>query len=142
MKVNVCRKGGFLIPATDEDQINFAKIKQGEVYSFEFKKVRNLQFHRKYFAMLRIAWVNLPEQYEALWTNEIQFRYALEEIAGVIEPYATVDGEIKYKVKSISFETMDNNEFNDVYNSVRSVILATVLKGCDENVLEYLESQF
>jgi len=41
--------------AYDSDYETTKKIKVGEPYEFEFKNVRNLKFHKKFFALMNMV---------------------------------------------------------------------------------------
>ena len=55
-KVNLIRAGKVLVPATEQDEELLKRVRTGEVISCEFTKPRNPQFHRRFFALLNLAY--------------------------------------------------------------------------------------
>ena len=45
----------MLIPVSDDDQTFVRQLKTGQVIRAEFRKTRNLHFHRKFFALLKLG---------------------------------------------------------------------------------------
>ncbi len=60
MKALVTYTGTYLKPNydTDQEQIKKCKFKIGETYEIEYKKPRNVKYHRKYFALLNLCYSN------------------------------------------------------------------------------------
>lgn len=73
---------------------------------------RNIGFHRKYFAMLKVARDMCPENY-----NPEQFRMVAQAGAGYCEFIKSGD-QLVAVPKSISFGRMDQLEFERLYNAV------------------------
>lgn len=118
-----------LIPLYDSDQFEKSKLKLGEDYQIEIHKARNIQFHKKYFALIKCAWLNLPEQYDALYPHPENLRKAVQRMAGFKEEIYFPDGRIEDESISIAFDKMDELEFREVYNKVLDVILKFFLTG-------------
>ena len=57
MRLMVVNTPRGLIPYGDDDSEEKRKLKLGEVYSVEVKVVRNVNFHRKYFAL--VSWLSI-----------------------------------------------------------------------------------
>ena len=55
-KVNLIRAGKVLVPATEQDEDLLKRVRTGEVIACEFTKPRNPQFHRRFFALLNLAY--------------------------------------------------------------------------------------
>lgn len=55
-KVNLIRQGRSFAPATEQDGVLLKRVRTGEVIACEFTKPRNPQFHRKFFALLNLAY--------------------------------------------------------------------------------------
>ena len=55
-KVNLIRAGKVLVPATEQDEELLKRVRTGEVIACEFTKPRNPLFHRKFFALLNLAY--------------------------------------------------------------------------------------
>ena len=81
MKLNLVNTPrGFLVPESDADYDGKARLRIGETYTAEIKLVRNPEFHRLYFQMLRTAWEFLPEavRSEKFHGNQEAFRKGAE----------------------------------------------------------------
>ena len=55
-RVNLVRNGRSFAPATEQDEELLKRVRTGEVIACEFTKPRNPQFHRKFFALLNLAY--------------------------------------------------------------------------------------
>ena len=104
--------------AYDSDYETAKKIKVGEPYEFEFKNVRNLKFHKKFFAL-----INMVFQNQEIYQNIDHLRKDLTIAAGFYDSRANLDGEEIKEPKSISFANMDNDQFSEFYNAVIDVIV-------------------
>ena len=109
------------MPAGDMDYDKSAKIPIGEVVEIDFKKQRNPAFHRKYFALLELVFLHKSEQFDWI-VNRKQLREQLTLSAGYYETIIDLNGEVYRKVKSISFEAMDQVEFEQYYSDVLDII--------------------
>jgi hypothetical protein len=141
MKLFVQNTARGLVPLYDSDFEEKKKLRIGEVYSCEIRRPRNYELHKKYFALIRMAYSNLPEVYA--YSSEEVFRKAVQVMAGYFEESYTMDGEKLISATSISFSSMDNDEFQLLYRSVLDVLLKHVFKGCtgediEENILSFM----
>lgn len=80
---------------------------------------RNLAFHRKYFALLKVA-----HDMSNTDMNREQFRIYVQAGAGYCT-FTQLDGKSLAIPKSISFASMDEIEFNRLYNDVLSFVCET-----------------
>jgi hypothetical protein len=116
-----------LIPLGDDDYEEKHKLKIGQTYSVEVKVARNVDFHRKYFALISYAWEFLNEQETATFKSKDNFRKYLEISAGHCEViYHPRLQEFVEIPKSISFGSMDNAQFSDLYDRVKDVIFSII----------------
>ena len=125
MKLNLINTPrGFLVPESDSDYDKKMKLKVGETYSAEIRLVRNPEFHRLYFQMLRTAWEFLPESVRdgRFHGNQEAFRKCLEISAGHYEEFYSPQHGWIQGPKSIAFEKMGETEFRELYNGVRTVL--------------------
>lgn len=116
---------GFLVPESDADYDSKARLRIGETYTAEIKLVRNPEFHRLYFQMMRTAWEFLPEaiRTERFHDNQDAFRKCIEITAGYYEEfYSQRFKDWVQGPKSIAFEKLDETGFRELYNSVRNVL--------------------
>ncbi len=123
-----------LKPLYDEDFDEKKKLKIGEVYTAEVKKARNIQFHRKYFALINCAWEYQNEKVVNHFNNSVDaFRKTVEIAAGWYEPiYLISKKEWSQAPKSIAFDKMDEAEFTELYDNVKRVLFQTFLRHIDE----------
>ena len=114
----------------DQQSLELAsKLKVGEVYRHEVKKPRNYIFHKKYFSLLNLAFEN-QENYDSFES----FRDAITMQAGYYDSHVSLKGVTVFKPRSISFSSMDELDFDKLYNQTINVILKYVL-GCGEDEL-------
>ena len=127
MKLLVVNTPRGLIPYGDDDYEEKKKLKLGQTYSVEIKVARNLDFHRKYFALVAYAWEFLNEQETSKFKSKENFRKYLEMAAGhcdiIYHPRLQEFVEVP---KSISFGSMDNTAFSELYERVKDVIFSII----------------
>jgi hypothetical protein len=127
MKLLVVNTPRGLVPLDDDDYEEKKKLKLGQTYSVEVKVARNVDFHRKYFALVAYAWEFLNEQEEERFKTKDNFRKYLEMAAGhcdvIFHPRLQEFVEIP---KSISFGSMDNTAFSGLYERVKDVIFSII----------------
>lgn len=120
-----------LRPAFDSDFEIYSKIKIGDPIKITFKKVRNLEFHRKYFALINCAWQYQNEKTTNHFKCNIElFRKTVEISAGHCDMIYSISRKEWVEIpKTISFSSMDNNEFSELYERVKDVIFNIFLKN-------------
>ena len=90
----------------------------GDEVELDITNKRNPQFHRKFMALIKLAFDN-QDNYKEM--NDL--RYDLTKAAGFYEERPNhITGEVEIKATSISFSSMDENEFEEVYNAVLDVV--------------------
>lgn len=118
MKFFVTKSNSGLKPSFDVDMEVYIKIPVGETWEIEYKKVRNYEFHKKFFALIKLAFDN-QEAYKLINSMRedliIHAGYSYEDTN-------FITGEVKTKAKSIAFQNMDEIEFSKLYESVKNVI--------------------
>lgn len=127
MKLLVVSTPRGLVPLGDDDYEEKKKLKLGQAYTVEVRVARNVDFHRKYFALIAYAWEYLNEKELATFKTKDNFRKYLEISAGHCEViYHPRLQEFVEIPKSISFGSMDNAEFSDLYQRVKDVVLSII----------------
>lgn len=135
-KISLVRTLGGFKPAYDSDFELSKKIKLNEIYEYEFKKTRNYKFHRKFFALVNMVFQN-QEQY----TNIEHLRKDLIIESGNYDlRYDLMGVEIR-EAKSISFSSMDDIKFSELYNDVIEVIIKYFHFDKDE-IIENIEQYY
>ena len=123
--------GGYY-PADTESRDKSDKLKIGETYKVKYSKPRNYAFHKKYFALLNLAFEN-QERYDCFEA----FRDAVTMQAGHFDSHTSLAGTLVYKPKSISFSKMGCEiEFGKLYNRTINVILQYVMVGSTVEEIE------
>lgn len=135
----------------NEKAISFhKKAAPGGIAHGDFSMVRNPGFHRKYFALLNIGFLNWqPEMVETRWGLPVKdfdtFREIVTILGGHRELVFRLNGEPRMKAKSISFANMEEPEFRELYSKTIDVLIKNVYgsekmtpEGLDDIVMQYL----
>ena len=135
-------QNGAFVPeyGNDFDQVNKIPI-DAEVKAI-ITRPRNIMHHRKFFALLRLVALNMPEHL-AIYQNQDLLLNEVKIQLGHFEMFLSIDGNPYHRVKSISFGAMDEIEFKEFYNRTIDVVLTYFLKGNEDDeltkeVIEYL----
>lgn len=178
-KLSLTKANGALMPTSAADQETIQKLKAGAVIECEFKRTRNPAFHRKYFALLNLAFdywepkgglipdtemrgimglakhlaeiggeplleaardyvrkINRhrAENFSSVEKDFEAFRRWVTMEAGFFELRQSPAGIIK-RPASISFASMEEDEFEGVYKAVFNTLWRFVLSSVfkDEN---------
>jgi len=111
----------------------YVKLKIGDGVHGDFKKIRNIKFHRKYFALLTVGFDNwepgeINSKYGKPEKNFDRFRKDLIILSGFYENTVRLDGSVRIEPKSISFAKMSAEEFADLYTKTIDVLIKFVYK--------------
>lgn len=143
MKLRLLNTAEGLKPMYDADYDEKKHLKLGKVYEATITLVRNPQFHKKYFALINLAWEYLNERQQEFFKNNKEvFRKAVEVAAGHCELHYSIARKEWLEIpKSISFEKMDEAEFSAMYERVKDVLFEIFLKSVNQeefiNNLQY-----
>lgn len=124
--------GGVLAPIDPQAAEYIAKLKTGAAVRATVKQQRNPRFHRKFMALLNLAF-DAWEPAEATYKGQVvgknfdQFRRDVTILSGHYEMAVNLKGETRLTAKSISFANMDEIEFGELYNAACNVILQRIL---------------
>ena len=129
MKISLVKDYVSLKPADSQAEEALGQFKRGEIILVEIVKSRNPAHHRKYFALLKVTFDN-QDVYKSF--DELK-AVCLCEI-GYCQTFVDKDGTVIKSPKSISFETLDQLEFSDIYE--RSLDWMANLLGTDPETLE------
>lgn len=124
-----------LIPLYPSDLDQKRKLKIGKDYEIDIKHPRNYEFHKKFYALINLAHDNtqLNMPFDA-------YRKYLIMKAGYFNVYETATGKF-YDAMSISFASMNQIEFEQLYSRVLDEVLKDL--GCtQEDVMENLVNFF
>lgn len=137
MKLYLQNTSRGLVPCEDGDYELKKKLKLGEIYLADIKIPRNYDFLRKYFALLDCAWEYLTEKQQEFIKSKECFRSTLQIAAGYGKPYYSFKRkEWLEESKSIAFDSMPEEEFSQLYESVKNVLFATFLRNISQEEFE------
>lgn len=130
-----------LVPMYDSDYDEKQRLREGEKVLCHINRPRNYEFHKKFFALVRLTFDNLPERLVQMLgiRSEEDMLDCLKIDLGL---FKTVwhGGRQVVRLGSISFAAMDNTEFEKFYNRSISLILNKYLQGTTrKELLEEVE---
>jgi len=117
-----------LVPLYPSDFDEKRKLRLGSDYEVEVTNPRNVGFHRKFFALINIGHENSSLD----MPFDTYRRYVIMK-AGYFKNYQTHKG-IYYEAESISFSSMPQDKFEEVYSRCLDVIIGEL--GCDKEEVE------
>jgi hypothetical protein len=123
------------------------KKKVLDVIHADFKKSRNPAFHRKGMSLLSLAYEywepgELNNEFGKVQKQFDRFRKDLTILAGHYEQFFRLDGTTRVEAKSLSFGSMDEEEFATVYQSLLTVIMEHIFKTYPAEEVEKMAGQF
>ena len=125
-----------LIPMYDSDLDEKHRLRIGDNVLCTIKRPRNYDFHKKYFALLRLTVANLPhliQQQMQIFTEE-DLLDCLKIDLGLFTTRWHGGRQI-VKTGSISFAKMDNTEFEKFFSRSVDAMLRIYLRGTDRQAL-------
>lgn len=125
-----------LIPMYDSDLDEKHRLRIGDNVLCTIKRPRNYEFHKKYWALLRLTVANLPhiiQQQMQIFTEE-DLLDCLKIDLGLFTTRWHGGRQI-VKTGSISFAKMDNTEFEKFFSRSVDAILRIYLRGTDRQAL-------
>lgn len=125
-----------LFPATDHDKDTFSKIPQNEVLRVKWTRPRNVLFHRKFWALARVAFDHSEHPSVEAFVDDLKI------MVGHCDRIVRMDGSIWLRPRSISFANMDDDEFATFYDGCVNIILEHVLVGVSYEELERIVARF
>ena len=106
-----------LTPLYNSGYDSYQKLKLGWEGEVTFKQPRNISFHRKFYALINMAFENQEK-----FNNVTHYRKCLTIKAGFYTAYE-MDGWTHKEADSISFASMDGIEFEKLYSKMLDVII-------------------
>lgn len=116
---------GALYPASEEAQEYLKKVKEGEAVTVTLKRIRNYQFLKKWFSLVKYGFELWSPDFEGEKNFE-RFRRDITILAGFYEQTVRLNGEIRTEAKSISFGSMSADEFEELYGKTIDVLIKYV----------------
>ena len=131
-------------PISADDFKKSFKLKPGDSISIETWKERNINFHRKFFALLNTTIYFLPDdpKYDKL-RNIDYLRKELMIITGEVDIHITMDGEQVLIPLSISFKSMNEEKFSRLYSLcvdaiIRYYLPHLTIQQFEHHLLEFI----
>ncbi|AZZ98773.1 DUF1367 family protein [Pseudoalteromonas sp. R3] len=134
-----------LVPYNPESEEIIKNLKLGAIIQAKFNQPRNPQFHRKFMALLNLAFDHFEPK--PIVYNEVaivpeknfeEFRRWVTIRAGFFDFIGYPNGTYRARAKSISFANMDEQEFSHLYSKAIDVLLEDVLN--DYETYDQVES--
>ena len=93
--------------------------------------MRNAAFHRKLFALFQLAFEYFdPPEIDTKWGKPEKhldtFRKNVTILAGYGHPVFNIDGTFKMEADSLSFGSMDQDTFNELYQRILDVLMKRI----------------
>lgn len=117
MEIHLIKTPLGLKPIYDFDEEKYGLIKNGEIIKAKITKARNIKFHGLFWSLIELVFVN-QKKYKT--KEDLLIEVKLK--TGCYNEHITLEGEIKFIPKSISFEKMDDLEFRDFYNKTLNIL--------------------
>lgn len=124
MIIDMLKQDGAFLPSLDEDVKKCKRYKNGDVFTFEIKRKRNGKFHRKCMALIQFVYDN-QEKYE----TRKHFVAELKLLTGHYDEHVSINREMRYIPKSISYEALDEDGFAAFYNEVINACMKYFMEG-------------
>lgn len=119
--------------ATDKESWDaLSKLPDDVTLTVETKRARNPDHHRKFFALLQIAFENQQTDFPTLEA----MLDAIKIEMGHAELRKKLSGETYWAPKSISFHSMGQDRFAEFYNQALDLICLHIIPGMSREALE------
>lgn len=112
----IVTENGFS-PLYPSDLDEKQKLKKGSVIMVEYTRPRNIDFHKKFFALMKLTLDNMPEHLQkkyALYSQEQLINYLKKEFG--LYRIVNVEGKDMIEYHSLSFSAMDQDTFERFYH--------------------------
>lgn len=124
---------GVMVPADPESEQRIEKMKVGDIIRGDFKKMRNPKNHRRFFALMKLAYDSWEPTGPVKNGDPVPnkspevMRKQLIILAGYHEHSWNLDGTLRLEAKSMSFGNMEEDEFSEMFSAVVQVIIDKIL---------------
>lgn len=121
-------------PASAIDEEQMREIPEGREVKFLVSVPRNIKFHRKFFALLKVIFDMMSEDDRAGYgiINQDQLLIRLKLDLGLYDLWISHEGNVIYIPGSISFGKMDNSDFDRFYKDVINVAIGKYVPSQNE----------
>lgn len=122
---------GALRPADDASEELMNSLPLGQPIKVKISRPRNLQQHRKFYALLQIVFQN-----QSIYPTIEALLAVIKITLGHCDIVKLPDGQMVPVVKSISFASMPQDDFNRFYSATIDLVLQHFLAGIEKTELE------
>ena len=131
-----------LVPLYDSDHDLKQRLRVGSTVRCRVSIPRNYRFHKKFFALVRLTYDNLPlplvERWNIRSVDDMLRRFKRD--LGYFTSSVNELGEREIEYSSISFAAMDEEEFERFYNGSVNLVLDKYIRGLErEDLLTEVE---
>lgn len=131
-----------LVSLYDSDHDLKQRLRVGTTVRCRISLPRNYRFHKKFFALVRLTFDNLPLPILERWnirTEDDMLRRFKRDL-GYFTAIVNDRGEREIEYKSISFAAMDEEEFERFYADCVNLVLDKYIPGIDrDDLIEEVE---
>lgn len=131
-----------LVPMFDSDAEAKCRLREGSVVRVSVTKQRNYNFHKKFFALVRLTYENLPERLHRMLNIRSE-----EDLLVLLKLDLGLARIVYYGTRrvvipgSISFASMDQYEFERFYSRALDIITEIYLRGTTrQEIIDNLEN--
>lgn len=126
---------GHLTALNDEEHAKLRRFKAGVVMSCEVREFRNYGFHKKWFALVKIAFdlwsdsaIRRTYNGQQVMPEFDTFRRDVTKLAGFYRPvYSPAGNEIRIEAESIAWHRMTPERFEQLYSATINCVLQKIL---------------
>jgi len=120
MSIFLIKRNGVIYPCYQSDIDEVSKLRSNVVYEFTCKRPRNPEHHKKYWGLCRLVLRNSEK-----FKTEEQVSDWLKVKSKNVDVICVSKDMTHVKPKSISFQSMDQSEFEQFWESIIDYV-------CDE----------
>ena len=126
-----------LVPLYDSDHDLKQRLRVGSTVRCRVSLPRNYRFHKKFFALVRLTFDNLPlplvERWNVRSENDMLRRFKRD--LGYYSSTVNDLGEREIEYRSISFAAMDEQEFERLYDDCVNLVIHQYIPGINRQDL-------
>ncbi len=111
------------MPLYPSDLDEKKKLKRNKVYSCEIKFERNYEFLKKFMALCKVGHKNTTNFIDSIPFDVYRKWVTIQ--AGFYDMYKTKKGTM-VEAKSISFDSMEEDEFQKVYDQALDIVIKDI----------------
>lgn len=130
-----------LFPMYNSDREFVKKTESDKEILCSSHQARNPRHHKLIFAIAKCVIDNLPDDHFLAKASAYEFIKACMIAEGIVDTYYNLDGTVRFEPKSVSFQSMDREEFEKVSDAIfkhGAILLDAKEDHLRENYSNYL----